>query len=249
MKLLMSLHRVPPHQLKRGFTLIEMMIAMTILAILFSVVYSAINSAVNARAANRNASDALVKLHRGLSLMEQDIHHAIARFSQFPNEDWKPSLAHKPTQEGEVLSLSRHGWPITLNQNASNLARVAYELALDEKAAQPSSTDAASQPPSYKLYRVYWRDIDSLTNEPTRRRVVLRGIKRIHFRFLDEQNKWTEEWPSEVGIIGNNEFDEALAGSDMAAFQRLPRAVELILEMHGLGKIRRVFILPEGHGI
>lgn len=230
----------------RGFTLLEMMIAIAVMAILFSVVYSAINSAVNARSANRLASERLVKLHRGLSLIEQDIEHVIARFSQFPNEDWKPALDHNDAQEGEVLSLSRHGWPITQNQNASNLARVAYELTLEE----PESTDNASDTePSYKLYRQYWRDIDTLTTDPLRKRVILKGIKRIDFKFLNEKNNWVDTWPAEGGSIGNNEFDTALAGSDMAGFQRLPRAMEVILDMHGIGEIRRVFIFPEGHGV
>lgn len=230
----------------RGFTLLEMMIAIAVMAVLFSVVYSAINSAVNARSANRLASERLIKLHRGLSLMEQDIEHVIARFSQFPNEEWKPALEHSEAQESEVLSLSRHGWPITQNQNASNLARVAYELKPEE---QQSTNSQANSEPSYKLYRKYWRDIDTLTSEPLRKRVILKGIKRIQFKFLNEKSNWVDTWPSEGGSMGNDEFDNAMAGSDMAGFQRLPRAMELILDMHGIGEIRRVFIFPEGHGV
>lgn len=245
---LISHHPMRVAQKNRGFTLLEMMVAIAVLAILFSVVYSAINSAVNARSANRLASEQLIKLHRGLSLIEQDLEHVIARFSQFPNEDWKPALAHKDVQEGEVLSFSRHGWPITQNQDASSLARVAYELVPEERDEnrQGNTVDNSTR---YKLYRLYWRDIDSLKTEPLRKRVILRGIKSIKFKFLNEQNNWVDTWPSESGNMGDNEFDDALAGSDMSVFQRLPRAMELILDTYSMGEIHKIFIFPEGHGV
>lgn len=239
-------HRLNNIQPARGFTLLEMMIAVAILAILFSVVYSVINSAVNARMANQTATERLIKLHRGLTLVEQDVDHMIARFSQFPNEDWRPSLDYMERSEGVVLSFSRHGWPITQNQNASSLARVGYELALEEKTQTEKNKN---NEPSYKLYRVYWRNIDSLQIEPSRKRVILRGIKKLTFRFLDENQKWGKEWPKSEGTTGSEEFNEDIAGSDMGSFQRLPRAIEMTLDMHGIGEIKRLFILPEGHGM
>lgn len=239
-----------PHTVKKtpsesGFTLLEMMIAIAILAVLFSMVYSAINSAVNARAANQEASERLVNIHRGLSIIEQDAQNIIARFSQFPNELWSASLEYFNTQEGEVLSFSRHGWPITLNQNASDLARVSYDLQVEERQTGKTTT--------YKLYRVYWRNIDSLTKEPTRRRVILRGIKSVQFKFLDENLNWVQTWPNEEAALNaaaSSTIDvDSGVESDVALFRRLPRAFEMILDMQGFGKIRRVFILSEAHGV
>lgn len=82
-----------------------------------------------------------------------------------------------------------------------------------------------------RLLRSYQMQPDAVVATVTTRREMLDGIERIDLRFLDEGNEWRSRWPDL----------DALESS-----ARLPRAVEITLELEDWGRITRLFDLPAG---
>lgn len=60
-------------------------------------------------------------------------------------------------------------------------------------------------------------------------RILIEGVRRLEWRYLDARLETQRQWPRIA--------DPRLDG--------LPRALELVLEVDGVGSVRRVFALPE----
>lgn len=115
--------------------------------------------------------------------------------------------------QGENLfEFTRAGWDnpaADVSPVRSNLQRVAYALEGD------------------KLIRQYWYHLDSMDEQPSRRRQMLTGVDAMTFRFLDTAGDWKDSWPP---------TDTDTPG--------LPAAVEFTLELQDYGNVVRVFALP-----
>lgn len=62
-------------------------------------------------------------------------------------------------------------------------------------------------------------------------RPLIKGISEIRVRFLDNTLEWHDSWPVD---------------RDPAARDNMPRAVEVVLDVDGLGEIRRLFRVAPG---
>jgi len=91
--------------------------------------------------------------------------------------------------------------------------------------------DQAQDSPA--LVRVHWRVLDQAQDSPALERPLLGGVKSVDLRFLDQRLQWQSAWPPE-------------AGDDPA---RLPRAVEITLDVAGIGPVRRLFRVPPGEAL
>lgn len=215
------------YRLQRGFTLVEMLVAVLMIAILFSMVFSAIDSATDSRQATIVAGKRLADLQRAFIWMDQDINQLIDRHIRDSYGTQQRALMHTDQLDGRILEFSRGGWPNPIGLDRSDIVRVAYELVPNEKAnsKNPETT-------IYDLYRLYWRDADRSSEEPTRKRRIAQGVTSFTARFMDDKKNWQNNWPPLI--------DESAS---------LPRAVELVLELQGWGEIRRVFRVVAAHGL
>jgi general secretion pathway protein J len=64
---------------------------------------------------------------------------------------------------------------------------------------------------------------------------LLDNVNALEVRFLDQQQNWQSQWPPQT--IGTN----AVSG--------LPRAVEVVVDVEGWGRIRRLFSVVAGFPI
>jgi general secretion pathway protein J len=76
------------------------------------------------------------------------------------------------------------------------------------------------------LYRVYWPELDRTANTPLVESKMLSGFDDIQIRFLDDQNRWHQTWP-DTGLSPGN--------------SSLPVAIEINIDTHDLGSIKRLF--------
>jgi general secretion pathway protein J len=80
------------------------------------------------------------------------------------------------------------------------------------------------------LYRVNWPVLDrSQSTEPTRVELI-HNIKSLEIQFLSSKDKWLTDWPPY---------------SDKPQLNQFPRAINISMEFEDMGKINRVFVLPE----
>lgn len=190
---------------QRGFTLMEIMIALAVFAIMSAITFGGLNSVLNARATVEARSNELLELQKAFSFMQRDLEQAADRSVRDQFGD--PQAPFILDNTGIVFTRGGKANPLNLQRSA--LERVAY-----------GQTDD-------KLSLKRWRSLDQPIEPQVDEVALLENIEDLRFRVLDNDKRWQEHWPP--------------AGAQQPG---LPRAVEMELEVEGLGKITRIFLLP-----
>lgn len=200
---------------QRGFTLLELIVAIAILAIMAGAAYAGWYNVTRIAQTSERVVGTYDSIERTFYWLQED-------FEQIVNRDMVDELGGKRksievSQAGEfVVAVTRGGWanPAMLQlPPRSDLQRVSYILD-DEQ----------------RLLRRYWYHVDRFDVNAFRERKLLDNVNALTFRFLDLTGKWQNTWPPE----DNTDDDFAL----------LPRAVETTLDVEGIGSVNRLFVLP-----
>lgn len=93
---------------ERGFTLMEVLIAVTITAVIGLGVWQVINGVVRSRDRVDEVADQFDGLQRAMLLLERDITQIVNRSARDVYGDYQPALTTR--QEGFALVLTRQGW-------------------------------------------------------------------------------------------------------------------------------------------
>lgn len=207
---------VPGRQ--HGFTLMEVLIAVSITAVIGLGVWQVISSVIQSRDRVDAVAEEFDALQRTMLLLERDITQVVNRPARNIYGDFEPSFGSQ--DENYALALTRQGWRNPLGIRRSELQRSAWEYTGEE------------------LRRRYWVMVDQGQEEESRDQVILEKVEAFDVRFLDSNNNWTDEWPpSNQGTP---------TGSGAAAFMvPLPLAVEVTLTHERFGELRRLLTLPD----
>lgn len=204
----------------RGFTLLELLVAVFVSAVMFSLGYAALNQAVAQQDRLNAAQQSLSDVQRAVRLLSQDVMQMMPR----PVRDelgrtLEPALILDPRQNS-LMTLSRGGQSTALGESRGRLLRVRYVLE------------------GGQLIRLSTPVLDRTAASPSwRRRVLLDGVEGLQIRALDSTGVWLESWPQQAALPQGSAIDES------AALDRLrtrPRAIELRLLTREYGEIRRV---------
>ncbi|TMO77124.1 type II secretion system protein GspJ [Pseudoalteromonas sp. S3785] len=166
---------------QRGFTLIEVLVAMAILAVVIMATHQILDSTTKAKEASDEKIAELNGLQTAFRLMDQDFSQMTQRTVRNEAGDAQAQylLAGRYLLESQYdgIAFVRDGWvnPINLLPR-SELQAVGYRV-LDDNLE--------------RVYRVY---VDQLDNMEPRVQVVLKGIEELKFEFLDANNEWQEQW-------------------------------------------------------
>ncbi|ATC83723.1 MULTISPECIES: type II secretion system minor pseudopilin GspJ [Pseudoalteromonas] len=166
---------------QRGFTLIEVLVAMAILAVVIMATHQILDSTTKAKEASDEKIAELNGLQTAFRLMDQDFSQMTQRTVRNEAGDAQEQylLAGRYILESQYdgIAFVRDGWvnPINLLPR-SELQAVGYRV-LDDNLE--------------RVYRVY---VDQLDNMEPRVQVVLKGIEELKFEFLDANNEWQEQW-------------------------------------------------------
>lgn len=79
-----------------------------------------------------------------------------------------------------------------------------------------------------QLIRKYWFDLDREYESATFETVLLDDVSALDFRYVDRNRQWQTQWPT------------------LESPEPLPQAVEITVEIDGVGKVTRLFRLPDG---
>ena len=239
---------------QRGFTLIELMVAVFITAIVLSMGYGAVNQAL----ANHDALDArqerLLAVQTTMRLFAQDFTQLAPRPVRQPLGDgWLPALqAGTPT--GSTLSLgtgtSSTSTPSPASTPGSTTGASTSSSTFTSSASANAipivtltragwANPAGIQRPALErvmyvlekgtLRREHWPVLDATMTTTTVRRELLDKVKSITLRYMDVSFNWRDQWPP-----------QALVGDPTANLRLRPIAVEVTLELEDWGSIVRV---------
>ncbi len=207
---------------KRGFTIIEVLIAIFVAAIMFAIGYGAINQALRDRDAINVSQARITEIQRGMRVVAQDFAQLVARAARDTSGNGQLIAAVRATGEDTILvTFTRAGWsnPAGLPRPAEQRVRYRFEEG--------------------SLMRDYWTSVDPALNSEPRQRVLITRVKSVELRFLDPASRnWRAEWPvaAATGQVGPLQIDPVL----------LPRplAIEFTLVLEDWGRVQRVFEIP-----
>lgn len=192
---------------QRGFTLLEMVVAIAIFGVIAAISYSALNNFLDARAHIKQRTERLQALQNTFVLLQQDLRFAVARPVRDNFGDAEPAFAGTTGDAlvgGERLRLTTLR-PAPVDMDTQQAARVAWRL--DDK----------------ELSRVTWPVLDRDLDTSEDRRRMLSGVEEISFRFFSYQGGGSltasSEWISDTALPAGVEVTVLL--DDGPAYQRI----------------------------
>jgi general secretion pathway protein J len=164
----------------RGFTLLEVLVAMALFALLSLAAYQVLQGVLRIGEISKEHSDSLTELQRAMLIIEQDFTQIVARRSREEGqeeEELRVITAGSSLFESEDqgIEFTRLGWanPLGLLPR-SDLLRVRYRL----KEGQ--------------LQRLYFLYPDLQAGQEPQVQVLLKDIDKLSFRFWN--NGWKNRW-------------------------------------------------------
>ena len=167
----------------RGFTLIELMVALFITAIVFAMGYGAVNQALNNREATSKSARSGCSPCRPPCACSRRISTSSRRAPvRDPAGDSlaaRAESADKATQP--YRQFTRGGWANPAGMQRPALQRVTYSP------RGQRSCGASTGPCSTRC-------------SPARlvKRELLDGVKSVHFRYMDVSRQWRDQWPPQA---------------------------------------------------
>lgn len=166
---------------QRGFTLLEVMVALGILAFVILATHQILDSTTKAKEASDEKIAELNGLQTTFRLMDQDFSQMTKRAVRDESGDVQEYYLlagrYALNSQYDGIGFVRDGWvnPINLLPR-SELQAVGYRVVDDNLE---------------RVHRVY---VDQLDNLEPRVQVILENIEDLKFEFLDDKIEWQEQW-------------------------------------------------------
>ena len=160
----------------QGFTLIEMLIAIAIFAFVAAISYSTLNNALLVRTKTDAFNQQLADLQLAIQIIDKDFRQIVNRPILDPAGGLQRPAVSLGSSES-AIEFTHAGWPNPLQQQRSELQRVAYVLE-DEK-----------------LIRQYWSQLDRASGSEALQVELLDNITELDITVLDEERQTHQFWP------------------------------------------------------
>ena len=202
--------------ISRGFTLIEMLLAVIIFAFVGVASVAMLDTVAKSDEASRQSIERMEKLQRALMLLERDIWQITPRQvrinGEAPGKVTLAGAANFIESDDDGISFSHAGWTNPgMVLPRSEVQLVGYRLK------------------EQKLERLFYLYPEAVTGTEPTVQTLLDGVDELKFRFMAEPS---EEQQSELQWLES--WDRA----------KWPRAVKVTITSPELGNIERIFMLP-----
>lgn len=208
----------------KGFTLIEVLIALAITAFVATIAYTSLSAVIGGVESTREAATKTYELDRALMIVSRDIRQFVARPIRDEFGQIEPALSGGSLARS-MLSFTRSGWHNPRHHPRSNLQRINYLVEDDA------------------LWRESYLVLDRAGDTQPRRVKLLDDVLEMSVGFLGtygqveagndgkvlDSSNWAENW-----IV-----DTSTPGAELPP----PVALEIKLQVEGWGEIRRLYEL------
>ena len=160
----------------RGFTLLELLIAIAIFAVLGLATYRMLDAVMRADTGTQAHERQLRELVRAMNAFERDITHLIARPVRDQYGETLPALQALESSEPH-LEFSHSSWRNPQALACADVQRVRWQVVAGE------------------WRREYWHVLDRAQDSATQSQRVLGQVNQVSYRYLDHDNQWQTTWP------------------------------------------------------
>jgi len=167
----------------RGFTLLELLIALTIFALISVMAYTGLNSVMAQRALTSERAERLKQVQMFFTLIERDLAQLVDRRIRNEYGDAAGALVSPGGPEG--IEFTRLGYDNPAGLPRSDIQRVRYRL-----------EDGT-------MKRETWWVLDRAPDSAPVEQSLLDKVKTFSLRFLDQSEVWRDTWPpTGAGVVG-----------------------------------------------
>lgn len=201
----------------RGFTLIELMVALAITAIIMVISYGGLRTITRNEDHSRAADKRLRQVQLAMRIMEQDFTQLEPRPVRDGLGGIQPPLLAGPQNVPPII-FTRGGWSNPLGVTRSTEQRVAYSLE------------------DGKLMRSWWPELDGQVQVVPAKEPLLEGVDSIKIEYMDPVSKTFQDvWPPTLLAPSPT----TKPGSPAATLP-LPIAVSITLTLKDMGAVTRI---------
>ena len=202
----------------RGFTLLELLIAIAIFTLIALGTYRMLQSVLQSDESTRSHERQLRELTRAMAALDRDLLQIIPRAVRDAYGESLGALIGGTglPQQQPSLELTRNGWRNPLGAPRAELQRVRWQLRGEV------------------LERQYWSVLDQGVESAPQVQAILKGVTDLQVRFLDIEGNWQSYWPAARGEQPEKQL-----------LKLLPQAVELTITHTHYGDLRRLYLLPD----
>jgi len=161
----------------RGFTLIEILVAMLILGIMSGLAYGTYREARISAERAHESLERTREIEFGMRTIVQDFAELAPRPIRDPIGQTREACLVAGVGTQNLADLTRAGWSNTAGLQRSTLQRVSYQLV------------------GTVLKRSYRTVLDPTSNDQPIVEDVLTGVTRVQVNYLDANQNWTSQWP------------------------------------------------------
>jgi general secretion pathway protein J len=211
----------------RGFTLLELLVAIGVFALFSTMAYGGLMQILESRDRVDAERTYWTGLARAFLRIEDDLLHARERSVRSVSGTPLPALQGQPTDTRAVadppLEFTRGG-VLTLSEGArSDLQRVAYKFE------------------DGKLWRLTWPVLDRAPTTKPQETVLLEDVEDFQARFFGGVP--VAGAPAAAPVAAAPPSAQATWPPTGGSLTALPQAVELTIKLRGRGELKRVFLV------
>ncbi len=163
-----------PRRLAGGYTLIEVIVAVTVFAFLAAGAYIALDGLSRAAMDHRDRANEFGELQTALARLDGDLRQLATRPVRGPDGQHEPALVGGRTN----LIATRAGWANPSGQRRGTLQRFSWQVSRGE------------------LQRVSWPVTDRVAGSQSLGENLLGDLRQLEFRYRDRDGRWRDEWPA-----------------------------------------------------
>lgn len=194
----------------RGFTLVELLVAIFVFAIVGAIAMGGYNELVKQSDIVSDGAGRTRQVQTAIQRLNLDFSSLEPRPVREPlGDSVEPALRADPRSNERIVELTHSGWSNPAGTPRSTLQRVSYRL--EDK----------------KLLRDYWLALDRTMSSEPETAVLLERVTKMEMRFMDTNRTWHEQWPP----LGYSAPDGP---------RLRPIAVEITLDLEDWGEIKRL---------
>lgn len=164
----------------QGFTLLELLVALSIFSMISVMAYGGLQTVITIRNSTQQTSARMAEVQIAMTRIVNDLRQAVARNIRDEHGDFLVAMK-SGVSSGDIMEWSRAGYRNPAHLKRSNIQRVAYKVE------------------QHKLIRLTWPVLDRAQDTLAMETEILSKVESVEWRFFNSKNIWVSEWPEQKG--------------------------------------------------